>query len=73
MSASAPEPLCLTIVHFPDGWRILANKERWGRFKYRVDAEEAAIRLARKAQEAGGQVTIWVQDLSGRLEGISAA
>jgi len=66
-------PLRLMIVHFPDGWRILADEARSGRFEFRVDAEEAALRLARKAGAAGRQVSIWVQDMSGRLEGLNAA
>lgn len=70
---SAPDPLCLTIVHFPDGWRILAKHGRWGRFAYRVDAEEAAIRLARRARSSGREAVIWVRDVRGRLEGLSAA
>jgi len=68
-----PPTLALTIVHFPDGWRILSDGERWGRFGYRVDAEEAALRLAREAARAGRTVEIWVQDVSGRLEGLRAA
>jgi hypothetical protein len=70
---SASDPLRLMIVHFPDGWRLLAGQARWGRFDYRVDAEEAAIRLARQARNAGRDVSIWVQDMCGRLEGLSAA
>jgi hypothetical protein len=70
---SASVPLCLAVVRFPDGWRILAANGRWGRFPYRVDAEEAAIRLARKARAEGREVSIWVQDLCGRLEGLNAA
>jgi hypothetical protein len=66
-------PLCLAVLRFPDGWRILAPTGRWGRFAYRVDAEEAAIRLARKAREEGREVRLWVQDMCGRLEGLDAA
>lgn len=71
MSQSAP--LCLAVVRFPDGWRILAPNGRWGRFAYRVDAEEAALRLARKVRSEGREVSVWVQDICGRLEGLSAA
>jgi hypothetical protein len=60
-------------VRFPDGWRILAPEGRWGRFSYRVDAEEAALRLARRARADGREVSIWVQDICGRLEGLTAA
>jgi hypothetical protein len=70
---STRETLCLTIVYGPEGWRIMASEEPWGRFAYRVDAEEAALRLARQAREQGRDVEIWVQDLSGRLEGLTAA
>ena len=65
-------PLVMVVVHFPDGWRILARNERWGRFDYRVDAEEAALRLAQKAIAAGETVEIWVQGVGGRLEGLKA-
>lgn len=71
MSVSAP--LCFAVLRFPDGWRILAQHGRWGRFDYRVDAEEAAIRLARKARAEGRDVSIFVQDLCGRLELLDAA
>lgn len=66
-------PLCLAVIRFPDGWRILAPNGRWGRFRYRVDAEEAALRLARKARAGGREVDVWVQDLCGRLEHLDAA
>ena len=66
-------PLCLAVVRFRDGWRILAPNGRWGRFAYRVDAEEAAIRLARKARDTGRPVRIWVQDMCGQLDGLDAA
>lgn len=70
---SEPALLSLAIIRFPDGWRILAPHGRWGRFAYRVDAEEAAIRLARKARAEGRSVTLWVQDMCGRLEHLDAA
>jgi hypothetical protein len=66
-------PLRLVVVRYSDGWRILGEKGRWGRYAYRVDAEEAALRLAHKARQAGREVEIWVQDRCGRLEGLKAA
>lgn len=68
-----PDLLCLAVVRFPDGWRILAPQGRWGSFRYRVDAEEAAIRLARRARAEGREVRLWVQDICGRLEDLDAA
>lgn len=70
---SAAAPLCLVVIRFADGWRILAPQGRWGRFAFRVDAEEAAIRLARRARAEGREVTVLVQDRCGRLEGLDAA
>ncbi len=58
----------LAVVRYPDGWRILARDRRWGRFEYRVDAEEAALRLAEKLTAAGQEVEVVSQDLYGRLE-----
>lgn len=66
-------PVRLIVVRYPDGWRILGEKGRWGRYAYRVDAEEAALRLARKIRADGHEVRIWVQDLCGRLQGLEAA
>lgn len=62
----------LTIVHFPEGWRILVGDRRFGRFQYRVDAEEAALRLAEKARDQGGQARILVQEPHGELLPLSA-
>lgn len=70
---SASGPLHLAVIRFADGWRILAEQGRWGRFSYRVDAEEAAIRLARKARAQGREAHIWVQDPCGQLQGLDAA
>lgn len=66
-------PLELAVLRFADGWRILAEHGRWGRFAYRVDAEEAAIRLAHKARAQGREVHIWVQGLCGHLQLLDAA
>lgn len=65
--------LLLAVVRFPDGWRILARNRRWGRFDYRVDAEEAALRLARKAKAHGQEVQLLVQDPQGELRRLDVA
>ena len=67
------DPLVLAVVRFPDGWRILAHDRRWGRFPYRVDAEEAALRLARKSLAAGRPVQLLVQDAHGELRKLEVA
>jgi hypothetical protein len=58
----------LVIVHFADGWRILAAGRRQGRYRYRVDAEEAALRLQAKARANGEDLAIVVQDPRGELQ-----
>lgn len=61
-------PVEFTIVHFPDGWRILlADGRRWGRFPYRVDAEEAALRLSEKVRAEGGEARVLAQGLTGEV------
>ena len=61
-------PAEFTIIHFPDGWRILlADGRRWGRFPYRVDAEEAALRLVEKARAEGGEARVLAQGLTGEI------
>jgi len=60
-------PIEFTIIHFPDGWRILADGRRWGRFSYRVDAEEAALRLIRKLRAEGGEGRVLAQGLTGEI------
>ncbi len=57
----------ITIVHFPDGWRLLSGDRRWGRFQYRVDAEEAALRLAAKSKAEGREARVLVQQRHGEL------
>lgn len=58
----------LAIVHFADGWRIFAGRQDRGRFAYRVDAEEAALRLSEKARREGQDVNILVQARFGELQ-----
>ena len=43
----------LLVVRQGSGWTIMASGKPWGRFNYRVDAEEAALRLAATAAPAG--------------------
>jgi hypothetical protein len=71
---SVSDPLRLEVIRYSDGWRVLAPGGRIGGwFAYRVDAEEAAIRHARKARGRGRDVEVWVQDTGGHLQGLDAA
>lgn len=66
MSTSAQQQI--TVFYCPDGWwRIHAEGRRWGRFQYRVDAEEAALRLAAKACSRGREAQVLVQQRYGEL------
>ena len=48
-------------------WRLLAAGATTQAFDYRVDAEEAALRLAQRAREAGFGAEILLQDQFGEL------
>ena len=72
MPSSSPTEF--TIVHFPDGWRILlADGRRWGRFPYRVDAEEAALRLIEKVRADGGDARLMAKGVTGELAQLKIA
>jgi len=62
----------LGVVRFHDGWTLVAGGRKWGRFAFKVDAEEAAIRLARKAVAGGDRVEIMVQGDWGELTPMEA-
>lgn len=55
------------VVRFADGWRVLTHDSQMGKFRYRVDAEEAALRLAAKARDQGKAVTLLVQETNGEM------
>lgn len=61
----------VAVVYFPDGWRIVAGERRWGRYEFRVDAEEAALRLAALARLGGKSLEVLVQDSSGQLRPVA--
>ena len=52
----------LMIARAADGWQLVSQGRNWGRFAYRVDAEEAALRLAATARLQGQAVTVLVKD-----------
>ena len=56
------------VIQFADGWHVIAQGQRLGRrYSYRVDAEEAALRFAVKAREAGELPEVLVQEPHGEL------
>ena len=73
-SQSPPSPKSqFAVLRFVDGWRVLHNGRRWGRFDYQVDAVDAALRLAAKAREAGEDPEVLVQSFCGELSQLQVA
>jgi hypothetical protein len=58
------------VTRLADQWAIEVDGRLWGRFLYRVDAEEAALRLA--ARE-GGAGEVLVQGAQGKLTRLKVA
>jgi hypothetical protein len=65
---ASPAEEQFAVVRFSAEWRVLRNGEDRGHFAYQVDAVEAALRLARKARQAGRVAEVLVQDASGQLD-----
>lgn len=57
----------LAILRADDGWRLVGGDRTLGRFPYRVDAEEAALRLIERARLDHQEVRLLVQDEAGQL------
>ena len=57
----------LAVVRFADEYRIVAANGSWGRFQFRVDAEEAAIRVAGRTGEGEEAFEVLVQEPFGEL------
>ncbi len=69
----APGVTTLAVLRQPGGWRVFGPNGGWRLFRYKVDAEEAAIRLAEQARSQGGDVRVLVQDACGELRLLDAA
>lgn len=69
----APDIREIAVMFFPDGWRIVAGRHRWGRYAFRVDAEEAALKLAVRAQRHGRELAVIVQERHGKMRRLTAA
>lgn len=48
-------------------WRVLTRGETHRTYDYRVDAEEAALKLADRARDAGQEPEILTQDRFGEM------
>ncbi len=67
----ATEIVEIAVLRSSVGWQVVGPKGSWRSFAYRVDAEEAALRLAAQAKASGGTVNVLVQDSCGRLEALA--
>jgi hypothetical protein len=65
--------LTLAVLRHRDGWRVFGPNGGWRTFAYRVDAEEAALRLASQAVGDTGPIHVLVQDPSGELRPLDGA
>ncbi len=65
--------LTLAVLRHRDGWRVFGPNGGWRRFAYKVDAEEAALRLADQARRTAADVTVLIQDPWGELRPLEAA
>jgi len=61
-----------SVIRLADTWTITAQGRRWGRFAYRVDAEEAALRLAAKGRGQGQPVEVLIQSPWGEMRTLEA-
>jgi len=74
LSGAPAAATTLAVLRHGDGWRVYGPNGGWRRFAYKVDAEEAALRLARQAlAQADAQVEVLVQGPSGELRPLAVA
>lgn len=57
----------LAVVRIADGWSLMSHGRRWGTFRYRVDAEEAGLRLLKIGALSGHPILLLVQNSVGEL------
>lgn len=57
----------LSVIRWTDVWTIVAQGKRLGRFAYRVDAEEAVLRLAARSVDEGQTVEVLIQNAWGEM------
>lgn len=64
--------LTLAVLRHGGGWKVFGPGGGWRGFNYRVDAEEAALRLAAQASSADSEVEVLVQEPWGQLRPLVA-
>ncbi|MDP3406318.1 MAG: hypothetical protein Q8S03_16630 [Brevundimonas sp.] len=55
------DKVTIVVRRVQGGWRVLKNKRPAGEYDYRVDAEEAGLRLTRRLHLSGQDVELLVQ------------
>ena len=71
MPMDAKRTLEYAVIRGRGGWQVIGPNGHWRSFPFRVDAEEAALKLA--SQTSGGPARVLVQDPAGLLEELRAA
>lgn len=54
--------ITIAVLRWEDGWRVVRAGRRAGSHAFKVDAEEAGLRLANQARASGRDVELLVQD-----------
>ena len=60
----------LVVIRFADGWRVIGADCSEKLHQFRVDAEEAALRLAAEGARLGVQIAVLIQGADGRLRAL---
>ena len=61
------EKAVFAVVRTGAFWRVMAPGETHRTFDFKVDAEEAALKLANKARDGGSETEVLHQDKFGEL------
>lgn len=59
------------VIHFSEGWRVLFDGQKRGRFSERRAAIDAALRLAHDVRRQGRRVELLVQDDFGEVRALA--
>lgn len=56
------EKITIAVLRWEDGWRVVRGDRKVAAFDYKVDAEEAGLKLASQAHASGFDVELLVQE-----------